>query len=848
MRTLKALSGLLLFIYLPSIGLADVKDDARFVVQTLEEINNSPFDHTCGAAVESSEECSHLFEMFERDRGTGFFFGAIGESPWDACKEQVPSHEYISVGQLEKRFSKDTRVSLGVKDDYFSNMARKCFPRKRDEGERQQKAIITMGYSYLNRIQESTGALSKEIMNLNSLMGEPLDKDLPCESFSMPKDAAICQQIKRGDCSANNDLDVYAGTLSENVVEPYVALKLAREKLWIGQGRSQRNRARIEDLDNKIKYLERENPILKGKLFSKFLKREGVSKGKAPSTRAVSAALREQFSQNRSLLKEKLEENINLNKCVVYGGDEYCDDFDKNMKRIPPHESLAFFEPTEANKRASALEDLAVEQYYNSVSCIDEFRGLKNEFNSFAGGLALDVGLTLFTGGTALLIKAGAQGTRAAVAAHRVALAADTAYLGVGVEEAVEVCSEELNKLEHNESDNSEQNFCPRAVSAPEIEVVANYQGCVTGAMMASLNALPFVPAVVSKYTRKAADAKLAEYAKSLPKSFGAPRKAFDPHDLRFAGKVFPRGKKLKPGEVFDRDGVYVYIVDDKGNMVISHRAPDLKADIGVDDQFLGTHRGLYNTLNSNQAGGEVVAAGEIRVVGGHPITVNPRAGSFHTTHSDVLEDMARNGDEIQKKNVAALRREIDDLPEHAKDNMFIMEMELEDILTDRPEVMEAFNQMKKQLDEVTTDRLGVAQDAMKSRGLLSDNVPTKFDKNIAGDAHIEGRAAAVAEINCRKDSGCVKELMAYQKTAKRFLEKYKTPKDSEEAVLKTVDFSKTEFNTQQEKAFQFFGERSNLLFKEGPIEFMENAKPDSFGLSREEALEHLPQWLEQFD
>lgn len=155
---------------------------------------------------------------------------------------------------------------------------------------------------------------------------------------------------------------------------------------------------------------------------------------------------------------------------------------------------------------------------------------------------------------------------------------------------------------------------------------------------------------------------------------------------------------------------------------------------------------------------------------------------------------------------------------------------------------------MKKQLDEVTTDRLGVAQDAMKSRGLLSDNVPTKFDKNIAGDAHIEGRAAAVAEINCRKDSGCVKELMAYQKTAKRFLEKYKTPKDSEEAVLKTVDFSKTEFNTQQEKAFQFFGERSNLLFKEGPIEFMENAKPDSFGLSREEALEHLPQWLEQFD
>lgn len=839
-----------LMLVLPTLGRAELREDVKFFSSVLNNINQSPLEYTCGAVAKESGSCSHLFNLFEKDKSTGLFFGMISESPWRLCKKELTRSNQVSTNEIEQILSSNERTSLGLKNNYFNSRINNCFEKRNTpESEDQKKVIVAMGYDYLNRIKKSTNFLADEVKKINSIVGDPIATGIPCGQFSMPFDAKICQDIKSQNCEPKNELNIYSNSLMENAIAPMIALKLAHKELSAAFSktrtlRKQSSQEALTNLTNKMSYLESQFPILKGKVLNDFLDKEAYKKGELPAGDKLKGAVKAQLVENRSLLSKKISENMDMNNCLVYGDESFCKKFSENSERIPRHEYLSF---AGGDKKNTATSEI-----YNVTECMDNVRGLKKEFNSFAGEFVVNVGLTFLTGGSGAILRAGGQGVKAAVITHKASLAADVAFLGVGINEAVDTCSKELNKLEINpvQKNGSAASACPASLSDIEHTVVTNYQGCVTGAMMASINALPFVPAVATKYLMRSKNVRdvAGGVADKIPK-FNAPKKAFDPHDLRVAGEIMPPKVSQNANEVFKRDGVYVYIVDDKGNLVISHRTPDLTKGVSDADQFLGTHRGLYNKLAEKTGDVAVVSAGEIRVVGGRPISVSTRAGSFHTTPEEVLLNMKNNKALTagEKSAVDSILKEMSAMPGDIKSNPMMLTMELDDLLDKNPAAKDILEKMQKELTDLTDARLLSAQDALSKRGLLSNDVETNFTRDVGGDAHIEGRAAAVAEINCARNKTCAEDLKNYQSMARKFLDKYKSPKKIENAIASKLNFSDLKDMPVKERAFQFYNMRSALLFKEGPIEFMKNANPERFGLTEKEALKYFEEWSKQF-
>ncbi len=841
-----------IILALPGLGRSELRDDVMFYESVLGSVNKTTGPnrtYVCGTLVHEVKSCSQLFNLFERDKSTGLFFGMISDSPWNSCKKSITSGKEISLKELEKKLSENSRTALGLRNDFFSSRVEQCFSAdkklKADESDTQKKMIVTMGYDYLNRLKKSTGQLSEEIKRLNSILGEPLETGLPCGEFSMPQDAKICQDLKTQKCKSAGELALYTNTLYENAIEPIIALKKSHKELSdkFSKTRTLRrpeNQEALKDLTNKIKSIESQFPILKGKSLSSFMSSE-TEGGKIPSRSKIESAVKLQLVENRENVAKKLSENVDMNNCIVYGDDSFCKKFNDNFERVPAHEDVSFFEKNGANR----LKNQAATEIYNTNQCMDNFKGLKNEFNSFAADFSVNAVFTLLTGGTGLLARAGGQGVKAAaLVGHKAMLVADVAFLGKGADEAISFCSKELNKLESITPEKvSSSNVCPAPLSSPEQVLVANYQGCVTGAMMASMNALPFVPAVATRYLLKVKGA--ASEVSDLMK-FKAPKKAFDPHDLRSTGTVLPAGKVQDATELFKRDGVYVYIIDDKGNMVISHRTPDLSAGVKEGDQYLGTHRGLYNKL-SEKGSAVVTSAGEIRVVGGVPVKVSPRAGSFHNTAEEVLASMKVVATAEDKKMIDMLLDAYAKIPAADKKDPNMVEMLIEDFIDLNPGAGAIYEKMKKQLVELADKRLALVKEGMESRGLMPKETEIKFSRDVGGDAHVEGKAAAIAEINCSKNKSCAGQMEAYQKVARKFLDKYKSADKIEDALVAKMRAKEYEGSSKRDQVFRFLNQRSPLLFKEGPIEFIQSSNPAAVGLSADDVFKYMDEWSKQF-
>ena len=680
----------------------------------------------------------------------------------------------------------------------------------------------------------------------------------------MPLDAKICQDIKVQKCAPLNELNIYTDTLLENAIAPFIALKSSYKNLSDNFGKTRTlkkssNQEILKDLLNKMTSIENQFPILKGKTLKPFLNAEALS-GNIPTTQKYQAVIKTQLLENRAHLSKKLNENIDMNNCLLYGEDSHCKKFKDHFERIPPSQSVSFFDKDNSANKSIRLKNYAASEIYSNNQCLDNFRGLKNEFNSFATDFSINFGLTLFSGGTSLLLKAGGQGVKLAMAAQKAMLLTDAAFLAHGVDEAIVTCSKELNILESisqpkpkpksKDEKSNQLNICPTSLATPEHTVVANYQGCITGAMMASLNALPFVPTVVLKYlSRVKVQKNNLETTSSLGSllKFKTPKKNFDPHDLKSAGSILPAGKTQDPKAIFNRDGVYVYIIDDKGNMVLSHRTPNLNAGTKEGDQFLATHRGLFNTLSEKSSDISIIAAGEIRVIGGVPVRVSPRAGSFHSTPEEVLANMRQTLSTEEKLMIDNLLKEYGSFSKADRSNSLMVEMHMEDFLDLNPKTKVIFEKMQKQMNDLTDKRLASAKEAMESRDLIPSKIDTKFVREVSGDAHIEGRAAAIAEIDCHKSKSCAEQIEMYHNVAKKFMEKFKGPEQCESAVVAKLVIKDLKGLSQKERAFQFYSQRSYLLFKEGPIEFIKNGKPSSFGITEQEAIKYLDEWSRGF-
>lgn len=130
MRALTFIAALFM-LALPVVGRAELRDDFMFYGEALESVNQTTGankTYVCGTLVHEVKSCSKLFNLFERDKSTGFFFGMISDSPWDACKKSLSSAKEISLNELEKKLAANNRTSLGLRNDYFTSRIEQCYP------------------------------------------------------------------------------------------------------------------------------------------------------------------------------------------------------------------------------------------------------------------------------------------------------------------------------------------------------------------------------------------------------------------------------------------------------------------------------------------------------------------------------------------------------------------------------------------------------------------------------------------------------------------------------------------------------------------------------------------------
>lgn len=478
----------------------------KLVEKSLSSVND-PFKYTCGVESKEVIDCPYLVEQFSNDTSTGIFFQMISDSPWNSCKKYIRSSaDDISLEEFENDLSNEPMRDVGITSRYFSNQINKCFDKSdktKQEQDLQKKSILAMSYNYLNKIKSNTHTLSKEIVNINSILKEDLLNDLPCDEFNMPHDKAYCLSVQDKKCKAQGGLQDLSTELYINAIEPIHAISLKIKKIkskYRGRGGSTIKAKEIGKLKTIIEFIKAENPLLQGSHISEYIDDSMVDDYELPSLDKFKTNIKKQLKENRSIVKEKIDRNIRMNNCILYGDSSECDDFDEELTEIPYQSTAMKFTKEGLKTEKGKRKQMAREELYQVPECIDRSRNLKNEFNSFALNLSLNVGLTVATGGAGLVLRAGQLG-RAALAARAVTLGADAAFLSTGVVKAIDSCNKHLNGMKKI-SDNNSKNICPLSMNNPSFIKTINVKGCVSAALLASIDALPFVPSIASKIAR----------------------------------------------------------------------------------------------------------------------------------------------------------------------------------------------------------------------------------------------------------------------------------------------------------------------------------------------------------
>ncbi|WP_372654483.1 hypothetical protein [Halobacteriovorax sp.] len=472
------------------------------VESSLSNIND-PFRVKCGQEIEEEVLCPHMAKQFEHDSKVGLFFWLLSDSPWESCKKTLPSIEHITTNELEDSLSTSKDIDLGLKRDYFSKMFNKCFDTKHKSStqiENQKKVAISMSYNYLNKIGDNTKDLSKEILEINSTLGNDLLNGLPCEKYILPENAHLCEKIKEDDCSPKKGLSKLSNDLFEDAIGPIIAISKKIKEVrarFFGRSGSKTRKNKIDTLKAGISFIKAEYPLLQGDKISKYIDNIVDGTLENPAPKKFKRVVKDQLISNKRRITESLNSNLKMSNCIIYGDKGNCDDFDKDFRKIP-YQSTPFSRHVPSSNR---IKSLASMELYQVPECLDRSRNLKNDFNSFAADTSLNIGLTIFTGGASLAVRAGQLG-RIALTSRAAALGADSLFLYKSIDESITSCNEYLNTLDNIEHAPSSFS-CPSKVN-DNIHYVKkrDVNSCVTAALLNSLDVLPFLPVVSSKFAR----------------------------------------------------------------------------------------------------------------------------------------------------------------------------------------------------------------------------------------------------------------------------------------------------------------------------------------------------------
>lgn len=220
-----------------------------------------------------------------------------------------------------------------------------------------------------------------------------------------------------------------------------------------------------------------------------------------------------------------------------------------------------------------------------------------------------------------------------------------------------------------------------------------------------------------------------------------------------------PQTLRAVLAELQRRDGVYIYLIAQDGTIAISHRLPESAINSRGNEPYLATHRGLRELVQAESSDlDEVVfvAAGEIRVVGGQPVVISPRSGSFHDRILDVLDELSHMHPEsreeitlVQDQLKALLgRRDVPNIETAVK------------ILPEDPGGSSWLTKAQDIALQRTRERLDYAVVWLKRLGLVNDNTQIMTDPFAEG-SHANNKKAAEFERRCLMDTWCLRQFRA---------------------------------------------------------------------------------------
>ena len=131
-------------------------------------------------------------------------------------------------------------------------------------------------------------------------------------------------------------------------------------------------------------------------------------------------------------------------------------------------------------------------------------------------------------------------------------------------------------------------------------------------------------------------EARLCHEVFYKPAPFSGPRLELQEGEITYAGTVLRSGQSNRdPNFHAGRDGNYPLLINNRGEVVISHRLPDQLVDTSRQN-FLATHRSLYNTLIRDGLNTEIIFAGHINVIGNRSHLLVDQSSTFHNRVADL--------------------------------------------------------------------------------------------------------------------------------------------------------------------------------------------------------------------
>lgn len=482
----------------------------------LNHINKGPFSYSCGQEQLTSKSCPFAFKLFASDKEDGFlhqyFNSAPGQSPLSAC-ENFPKRRGAGLwhgDQLESEYAHNRFTKLGLDPNFITKSISQCYHPELSQGDPnsvqyEKNTIVAMTYHYLNRVKKGNQQSFLEVSNINSLLGKPLNDAVACDTFITPDDASLCLKNEELKCRPQGGLKKLATSLALNAIRPILQLK--KKILSVNPRRSS---GQIKKLKNAIKMIEATYPILKGDEFKNYLDDHVYNSLAMPTPQSLEKALTKQLESNKKAVLKRIEKNNGLNRCLIYGNEDDCDNFDKNMAKNP-HDTRSFLYTRKDILSGRGHKNIdkmgSASSYYGSIACFDDFRNIKTRVNNLAVDTGVNIGLVIATMGAGAIVGLGRT---AMLVSRGISFSADLAFLGESTRETIKSCKESFNQLVGDKYYNQSDKFqCPGGPDDLHFTAVDDMRSCITSAALLPLGVLPFVPIKAWKGLRISADEEM---------------------------------------------------------------------------------------------------------------------------------------------------------------------------------------------------------------------------------------------------------------------------------------------------------------------------------------------------